>query len=64
MKIYFDDGSFISLDETNTQDKVLNITMCGLKEDRKSLTMSASELDKEQVSRMCDFLQNILKKFS
>ena len=62
MKISFEDGSFICIDEADRDDKVITITMCGLKNDGKTLTMSTSELDHKQVSEIIEFLSRYTKK--
>ena len=65
MKISFDDGSLIYLDETtNTSGKVITITMCGLNKDGNRLTMSSSELDIMQVKELNEFLHEVIKKFA
>lgn len=63
MKILFDDGSFIRFDEVlGRKDKLVTITTCGLKNNKKSLIMSSSELDCEQVNEIIDFLSKLTKK--
>lgn len=62
MKISFEDGSFIHIDEAVRGDKIVTITMCGLKNDGRSLTMSSSDLDSEQVGEIIEFLAGFLKK--
>lgn len=62
MKIPFDDGSFILVDESANEGKVVTITMCGLTRDRNSLTISSSELELDQAKQICEFLQEVIKK--
>ena len=62
MKISFEDGSFIHIDEAIRSDKVITFTTCGLKNDGKSLTMSSSDLSHEQVVEIIQFLTEALKK--
>jgi hypothetical protein len=62
MKISFEDGSFIHIDEAIRGDKVITITMCGLKNDGKTLTMSTSDLDDKQVVEIIEFLSEASKK--
>ena len=65
MKIHFEDGSFIHLDEaTNDNDKIVTITMCGLSDDGNKLTMSSSELDIEQVEEISDFFNKIIENIA
>ena len=64
MKIYFEDDSFIHLDESPNNNKIVSITMSGLSADGKKLTMSSSELDLAEVQEISDFFQNMIKKFS
>ena len=61
MKIPFEDGSFICVDEAEREDKVATNTMCGLKNDGKSLTMSTSDLDQAQVAEIIKFLSSFVK---
>lgn len=60
MKVMFEDGSFIMFDETGDTDK-LNFIMCGLKDER-SLTMSSSKLNREQVKMIVKFLESWLQQ--
>lgn len=60
MKITFEDGSFIMLDNTNKSDQ-LNLIMCGLQGSNK-LTMSSSKLNKEQVEQVIKFLESWLQQ--
>jgi hypothetical protein len=60
MKISFEDGSFINLDESTRDDKAVTITMCGLNDGGKTLTMSSSELDSEQIAEIIKFLGGYL----
>lgn len=63
MKISFEDGSFISfLENPSDNTKLITVIMCGLKSDGKSLTMSSSELTREQSQEIIDFLTETLKK--
>ena len=63
MKLSFNDGSFICLDESPNDGIILTISMCGLSKDGNKLTMSSSELDLTQTHEISEFLQEILKKF-
>lgn len=60
MKISFDDGSFICLDESVKEGKVATITMCGLKDNGKTLTMSTSELNSNQVREIIRFFNDTI----
>jgi len=60
MKISFEDGSFIHIDDAVREDKIITITMCGLKDDGKTLTMSTSDLDSDQVLEIIEFLRKSL----
>jgi len=62
MKISFEDGSFIHVDKIDFNDKIINITMCGLKNDGKTLTMSSSDLNEEQVREIIEFLEQSLSQ--
>jgi len=62
MKISFEDGSFIHIDESYNGGKAITITMCGVSSDGNSVTMSSSDLELEQVEQVCEFLQKVLKK--
>lgn len=62
MKIDFDDGSFILVEESVVPHKVATITMCGVKE--KSVVMSSSDLSEEEAEDMIGFLKKILKSVS
>ena len=62
MKISFEDGSFIHVDEATRDDKAITISMCGVNGNR--LTMSSSDLDIEQLEQLVEFMQEILKKFA
>lgn len=64
MKIYFDDGSFLDIDEAVNDGKVITITMCGVNSDGNKLTMSSSDLDIDQVQKIHDFLDKTLKSFT
>ena len=65
MKIHFEDGSFIHLDEAiNDNDKIVTITMCGLSSNGNKLTMSSSELDIEQVEEISEFFKKIIENFA
>ena len=55
MKIIFEDESFLEIIPTNDEDK-LHIILCGFKT-KKQLTMSSSELTKEQAQEIIKFLQ-------
>ena len=61
LKISFEDGSFISLDESVRLDKLLTLSMCGLKDNGKSVTMSTSELTRDQVIKLVYFLSQALE---
>lgn len=60
MKITFRDGSFISLNNSDINNK-LNIIVCGMKSPRQ-VTMSSLELDEEQAQKIHDFLTKWLEK--
>lgn len=62
MKISFEDGSFVYINEAVRSDKTVTITMCGLNKDGKTLTMSSSDLDFKQVGEIIEFLTKFLKK--
>lgn len=62
MRIAFEDGSFIDVEDSPNDGKIITITMCGVSSDGNSLTMSSSDLELEQVEQICEFLQNTLKK--
>ena len=62
MKIPFEDGSFIHIEKSVRDDKLVTFTMCGLKNDGRSLTMSSSELNHEQIVEIIEFLTVALKK--
>ena len=62
MKIIFDDGSFICMDESVNDGKIITISMCGVSYDGGSVTMSSSDLATEQAEQILEFLQEILKK--
>ena len=64
MKIPFKDGSFIDIDESDRDDKIVSITMCGLNKDGNKVTMSTSELDINQATELNNFLKEIIKKFT
>jgi hypothetical protein len=55
MKIEFGDGSYLEV--TGNGDQV-RIVMCGVKSNRE-LTMSISELDKDQVKKLVEYLSTI-----
>lgn len=61
MKISFEDGSFLQIDDTIKGDKVITITMCGLKNGGKIVTMSTSDLNCDQVNEIIEFLTKSLK---
>ena len=55
MKIEFDDGSFLEVVQNG--DKT-HIVMCGFKTD-KQLTMSVSDLNKDQLKQLVEFLSTL-----
>jgi hypothetical protein len=64
MKVHFEDGSFLHIDESVNDGKVITITMCGISNDGNKLTMSSSDLDEAQVQEIHDFLDKKLKSFT
>ena len=64
MKIHFEDGSFIHLDESTNDNKIVTITMCGLNNDGNKLTMSSSELNMDQAKDINRFLIKIIEKLA
>jgi len=64
MKIVFDDGSFIDIDKSDREDKVVSLVMCGLNYGGKKLSMSSSELDLAQTIDIIEFLKKIIKNCS
>jgi hypothetical protein len=54
MKIVFEDGSFLEF--MPADNNKLHIILCGFKT-KKQLTMSSSELTKEQVQEIIKYLQ-------
>lgn len=64
MKISFDDGSFIHMDQSVNDGKILTVTMCGLDNDGNRLTMSSSDLDLDQAQEIYDFLDEMLKSLT
>ena len=57
MKINFEDGSFIELEEL--QDKI-RIIMCA-KKDVRTTTMSSSVINVEQIKEIMTFLEKYIK---
>lgn len=55
MKITFKDGSFISFNSSDENDK-LNVIICGLKR-QNEVTMSSLDLDVSEVQEIIEFLQ-------
>lgn len=62
MKIMFGDDSFLHIDESYNDGKVVTITMCGASADGNSVTMSTSELDYAQAEEVLRFLSDSLNK--
>jgi hypothetical protein len=60
MRITFDDGSFIEFIPSD-KERVITIIMCGIK-DYKKLTMSASDLNEEQIDKLVEFVSEWKKK--
>jgi len=59
VKVDFKDGSFLLFE--STEDKKVNVIMCGRK-DANSVTMSSSFIDKDQVNEIMGFLNDWLRK--
>ena len=64
IEIVFDDGSFIRVEESPHRDSHVNMIMCGLNEESDRLTMSSSDLNSEQIDKLCEALRNIQKSFN
>lgn len=64
MKMKFNDGSFIHIEESNNIGCALTLTMCGVRDDGNKLTMSSVELDANQLQELHNFIANIVKKVS
>lgn len=60
MRITFKDGSFLSINEAVSPEK-LNLIVCGMK-NYKEVTMSTVELDRDEVVEMVRVLQDWLSK--
>lgn len=60
MRVCFDDGSFLDLEESITEGKATTVVLCGI-EDR-TVTMSSAELDWEQTEALYKKLGEILEK--
>lgn len=56
MKITFDDGSFIALEDSTGEDVKINVILCGIKGPRE-VTMSTLDLDIDQAEEMANFLK-------
>jgi len=61
MKIPFEDGSFILIDNSKHPGKLLAITLCGVSGDGNSVIMSSSNLKLEQVVKIQQFLKEVIE---
>ena len=55
MKITFEDGSFLEFMPSAQDDNKLTVILCGFKDINK-LTMATSEIDRNNVSEIIEFL--------
>lgn len=60
IKFEFDDKSFLQFDESSGK---INIVMCA-KRNHKSVVMSSYTLDTEQIKKIVEFLNSVLRKES
>ncbi len=63
MKIEFEDGSFITIENVIENDQLLLITMCGLVNNKKSV-MSTSIIGNREIEKIVNFLQQWQKNHS
>lgn len=60
MKIKFEDGSFLTIDENQLNEKLLEVSMCAV-EDKKTIMLTLN-LNKEQIIEITEFFNQWQKK--